>query len=129
MGIHSRARPTIASLLVSYGNGYEKQKILWQLDAVLFIVCMHNCIKLSISDSRLPCLLHSTNKFYFVADEVKLNFPTIVTVVMLLQDKIFLLHFLQLSCYLQSSTYDRFRFPNDFLFYLHLICLRLNCCK
>ena len=24
MGIHSRARPTIASLLVSYGNGYDK---------------------------------------------------------------------------------------------------------
>ena len=23
MGIYSRARPTIASLLVSYGNGYE----------------------------------------------------------------------------------------------------------
>ena len=25
MGIHSRARPTIASLLISYGNGYEKE--------------------------------------------------------------------------------------------------------
>ena len=28
MGIHSRARPTIASLLVSYGNGYAKKKKL-----------------------------------------------------------------------------------------------------
>ena len=28
MGIHGRARPTIASLLVSYGNGYENSKIL-----------------------------------------------------------------------------------------------------
>ena len=27
MGIHSRARPTIASLLVSSGNGYENIKI------------------------------------------------------------------------------------------------------
>ena len=27
MGIHSRARPTIASLRVSYGNGYEKMQV------------------------------------------------------------------------------------------------------
>ena len=33
MGIHSRARPTIASLLVSYGNGYENK--------ILVFFCKH----------------------------------------------------------------------------------------
>ena len=34
MGIHSRARPTIASLLVSSANGYEKNVSEW-LDSFL----------------------------------------------------------------------------------------------
>ena len=35
MGIHSRARPTITSLLVSYGNGYDGI----QIEINVFVKC------------------------------------------------------------------------------------------
>ena len=56
MGIHSRARPTIASLPVSYGNGYENFE---RIGEEMFAFCVH---KVTL-DFRL--LFRVSNHFLF----------------------------------------------------------------